>query len=298
MKGELLENALSIDLEDWFHPLLVQPFLRDVERVSRVVDASGPLLELLDRHDVRATFFCVGEILEHHPELIREINGRGHEIGFHGMTHRPLWDLTPTEFETEVRDFEGLTARVLGQERSVRGFRAPTFSLDAKTTWALPILARFGYSYDSSVFPMRGPLYGVPAAPVSPYRVSAEDPGAIDANSPLLEFPPAVCEVMGMRIPVGGGFYLRLLPLPMLAKLLELINRDRPFVLYVHPWETDPATPRMNLKPLARFATYHGLGSTLAKLDRLLTRFRFTTVDKVIQNWIGQSPVPTPEAEC
>jgi len=294
----LLKNALSIDLEDWFHPLLVQPFVEGVERKSRVLEASRPLLELLNRHDVRATFFCVGEVVERHPELVQEIQSRGHEIGFHGMTHRPLWDLSPSEFEAEVSDFEQLAAQILGKARAIRGFRAPTFSLDAQTAWALPILAKWGYSYDASVFPMKGPLYGVPSAPVDPYRISVGDPGAIDAKSPLLEFPPAVCEVMGIRIPVGGGFYLRLMPLPLLIRLLELINRDRPFVLYVHPWEMDPATPRMSLKPFARFATYYGLGSTLSKLDRLLTRFRFTAVDKVVQDWIDQSPVPTPEAEC
>ena len=291
-----MENALSIDLEDWFHPLLVQPFLRDSEREPRVVEATRPLLDLLSRHGVRATFFCVGEVLERHPDLVQEIQSRGHEIGFHGMTHRPLWDLSPTEFEAEIGDFGQLSARVLGEEVEIRGFRAPTFSLDSRTAWALPLLAKWGYTYDSSVFPIKGPLYGVPEAPVDLYRVSVGDPGAIDAESPLLEFPPAVCEVMGFRVPVGGGVYLRLLPLPVLIRLLESVNEDRPFVLYVHPWETDSATPRMPLGPFARFATYYGLGSTLPKLDRLLTRFRFTTVEKVVGDWTVRSPVPAREA--
>lgn len=293
-----MENALSIDLEDWYHPLLVQPHLRGSEQQSRVVEATLPLLALLEQHDVRATFFCVGEILERHPGLVQEIHAQGHEIAFHGMTHSPLWNMTPGEFEAEVRDFRALFERVLGEGLTVRGFRAPTFSLDSRTTWALPILARHGYSYDSSVFPMKGPLYGVPGAPTGPYRVSLEDPGEIEEDSPLLEFPPAVCELSGMRIPVGGGIYLRFFPLPMAARLLDRIHRDRPFVLYVHPWETDPGTPRMPLKPLARFATYYGLRSTLAKLDLLLKRFRFTTMGEVVDRWIGHSPVPTREARC
>ena len=293
-----MENALSIDLEDWYHPLLVQPFLRGNEQESRVVEATQPLLALLKQHQVRATFFCVGEILERHPRLVQDIQEQGHEIAFHGMSHRPLWNLTPGEFEAEVEDFLELTRRVLARGLTVRVFRAPTFSLDPRTTWALPILARHGFSYDSSVFPMRGPLYGVPAAPVSPYRISEENPGEIDEESPVLEFPPAVVEIQGIRIPAGGGVYLRLLPLPILVKLLELINRDRPFVVYVHPWETDPGTPRMRLEPFARFATYYGLGSTLSKLDRLLSTFRFTTMHEVVEGWVGLRPSATQEAEC
>lgn len=293
-----MENALSIDLEDWYHPLLVQPYLRGDEQETRVVEATQPLLALLKQHHVRATFFCVGEILERHPQLVQEIYEQGHEIAFHGMTHTPLWNLTPGEFEAEVEDFQKLAARILDQRLAVRGFRAPTFSLDSGTKWALPILARNGFAYDSSVFPMRGPLYGVPAAPVRPYRISEEDPGQTDEESPLLEFPPAVCEIQGIRIPAAGGVYLRLLPMPLLVKLLELINRDRPFVLYVHPWETDSTTPRLRLKPFERLATYYGLDSTLSKLDRLLSTFQFTTMHEVVSNWVGLRSSSTQEAEC
>lgn len=293
-----MENALSIDLEDWYHPYLVQPHLQGNPMTPRVVEATEPLLALLKQHGVRATFFCVGEVVAQHPGLVRRIHHLGHEIAFHGMDHRPLWDLNPDEFEAELVEFDLLAHRVLGQDVSIRGYRAPTFSLDHRTSWALPILARRGYRYDSSVFPRRGPLYGVPRAPVAPYRIADDDPAVVEPKSVLTEIPPAVCELLGVRLPVAGGVYLRLLPLGLVVNLLKRINTERPFVIYVHPWETDPGTPRVLMPTLARFATYGGIRHTLAKLERLLSMFRFTTVDDTLERWNKRPEAGSQEAKC
>jgi polysaccharide deacetylase family protein (PEP-CTERM system associated) len=284
-----LVNALSIDLEEWYHPQLVQPHLRGTTKTNRVAEAAARLLDLLDEHGVRATFFCVGEVLDGNPELARRIHESGHEVGFHGMTHRPLGDLGPAGFERELDEFALLTRRLLGESVRISGFRAPTFSLDRRTSWALPMLVRRGYAYDSSVFPMRSPLYGVAGAPLGPYRVDMNDPAIVDPESPLTEIPPAVLRFLGVRMPVAGGIYLRMLPLGLVTRMLRRVERERPFVLYVHPWETDPGTPRVALPWMARLATYHGIPAMLRKLDRILSTFRFTTVAEVVEGREGET---------
>ncbi len=263
-----------------------------------MVEATERLLELLRKHDVKATFFCVGEVLAEHPELARRIHEAGHEVGFHGMTHRPLGELGPDGFERDLGEFDVLTKGLLGQEVHIRGFRAPTFSLDHRTSWALPMLVSRGYVYDSSVFPMRGPLYGVGGAPLAPYHVAMSDPAVIDPVSSLTEIPPAVFRFRGMRVPVAGGVYLRTLPLCLILAMLGRIQKDRPFVLYVHPWETDPGTPRVDMPVMARLATYHGIRGMFRKLDRMLSTFHFTTVAEVVERWGKRRHVVTDEMTC
>lgn len=283
-----LENALTIDLEEWWHPQLVRSHVRGAERTGRVVAATERLLELLARHGVRATFFCVGEVVAAQPDLARRIRDAGHEIGFHGMTHRPLPELGPDGFARELDEFADLVREVLGADARVRGFRAPTFSLDRRTAWALPLLVERGYTYDSSVFPLRGPLYGVGGAPLAPYRIGMSDPAVVDPASPLTEAPPAVLRMLGLRVPVAGGVYLRAWPLSVTLAALGRIQRERPFVLYVHPWETDSGTPRVALPAAARLATYHGIRDTHAKLDRILGEFRFAPLAEILERREGE----------
>jgi hypothetical protein len=146
---------------------------------------------------------------------------------------------------------------------------------------------------------MRGPLYGVAHAPLAPYRVHLNDPAEVDPDSALIEAPPAVFQISGLRIPVGGGVYLRLLPSRLIVSLLKRINKSRPFVLYVHPWETDPGTPRVPMQAMARFATYPRIRPTLGKLEKLLSRFRFTTVAEMIDHWNNHSSsTAAREATC
>ena len=264
--------ALSIDLEEWHHAELVRR--RSPAPSARVVAATRPILELLDRHGRRATFFVVGEVARRHPELIEAIAARGHEIGCHGMTHRPLGELGPDGLVAELAEFAEVLRDVLGPDVRPAGFRAPTFSLDASTAWAFPILARFGYRYDASVFPIRTPLYGVAGGRLDLHTVG-----------PLVEVPPAVAEVAGVRLPVGGGAYLRALPSWLARRLLARIRRERPLVLYVHPWELDPGTPRVALPPAARAATYVGIGGALKKLAALVAEFPFVPIADVVDAW-------------
>lgn len=283
-------NALSIDLEDWWHAELVRRHLVDEPTESRVVGSTVPVLELLARYHVRATFFVVGDVMRRHPDLIRRVYEGGHEIGCHGMSHRPLWELTPESFHEELAAFDQLSRRVLGTAARIRGFRAPTFSLDRRTRWALPLLVKRGYQYDASVFPVRGPLYGLPEAPLGIYPLGLDDPAREDPGGPLLEFPPATYPFRRWRIPVGGGAYLRLAPRALLLRLLKGVGAKQPFLLYIHPWETDPEIPRVRLPVWAGLVTYYGIGSALKKLELLLQTFRFTTLHESLEAWQRRLP--------
>lgn len=274
-------NALTIDVEDWFHPELVRPHVPEAERIPRLRTALDPLLALLERSGTRATFFLLGDLVRDDPDLVRQLHGAGHEIGCHGMTHLPLWDLTPEAFRQELRDFRAAMGAV-DAAIPVRGYRAPTFSLESQTAWALEILADEGFSYDSSIFPFKNHVYGVAGAPVRPYRPDPADLTRHSDAGPLWEFPLSVVVLAGQRVPVSGGFYLRALPYPFTAWALRRITRERPFVLYCHPWECDPETPRRHLGFVDRLITYTGIRGARSKLARLLAEFPCTRLDEVI----------------
>ena len=275
--------AFSVDLEDYYHAQLVREHTGKARLASRVETSTAPILDLLERHGVRATFFVVGEVAREAPRLIERIVAGGHEIGCHTYAHDPLWDMTPESFREDIRRFKEAIKGAAG-DVPVRGFRAPTFSLDGRTGWALRVLAEEGFSYDSSIVPARGPLYGCPGAPIEIYRPSTEDPRQRDASSPLVEFPAPVVGFGRTRLPVGGGIYLRALPFRVYHALVRRVLRKRPFFLYVHPWETDPGIPRIALPRFARWATYTGITGVLEKLERLLRSIRFTTMSAAIES--------------
>ena len=148
-----MKNALTIDLEDWYHPELVKRHVRGAP-APQVVEATLPILDLLDRHRVRATFFVLGNVARKHPDLIRTLHDRGHEIASHGMSHTPLWDLDGEGLDKELRNFRQVIAEILGDGVAVSGFRAPTFSMDNRTRYAMRCLVAHGYAYDTSIFPV------------------------------------------------------------------------------------------------------------------------------------------------
>jgi polysaccharide deacetylase family protein (PEP-CTERM system associated) len=206
----------------------------------------------------------------------------GHEIGCHGMDHEPLWNLDPESFRRELRDFRAAVEAALGSF-PVSGFRAPTFSLDRSTAWALEVLRDEGYAYDSSIFPARVRMYGVAAAPVGIYRPQRGDLARHDPAGALVEFPVAVSEWGPLRLPVGGGFYLRALPYGLFRLSLDRILRHRPFALYLHPREARPEGHRLALDPVDGFITYVNLHSVIAKLERLFARYAFVPMREVLE---------------
>jgi peptidoglycan-N-acetylglucosamine deacetylase len=272
----MIGNGLAVHLEEWYDARFFAPYLRPGRPEERLAWAVEPLLALLERRQVRATFFVAGDALSAHPELVQRIHGLGHEIGCYGWRPRPVRGLAPELFSRDLEAFDRAAADVLPIDEIV-GFRAPGFSLDATTGWALGALRQRGYRYDASICPARTPWYGVAGAPLSPYRPSAGDALRHDPAGALWEFPQTVCTLGGLTLPVAGGLGLRATPLPLLHSLVARVLRGgRPVTLYVAPWEADPGTPVSRRAPLlARMGGRIGVRTTLTKLDALLAVYPF-----------------------
>ncbi len=274
--------SFSFDIEDWHHSELnpVDERGRSAETIVR--SGTEAILDLLKRHGLRCTFFVLGEVVREHPDLIRRMVDEGHELACHGMSHRPLWRATRETFRDELREFRAVVEQALGHF-PVIGFRAPTFSIDRSNPWALDVLRAEGYRYDSSIFPMKVKMYGTPGAPCWIYRPSPTDLTRHDPHADLVEFPVAVAQVYRVRFPLGGGFYLRALPLPVFRAGLDYILRRRPFVLYLHPREVTPETQRLALDPVNGFITYVNLHTVLGKLEHLFARYRWATMREILE---------------
>jgi polysaccharide deacetylase family protein (PEP-CTERM system associated) len=284
--------AITIDVENWFHPELVRERVAADDANHVVRAGTEAILEALARHRVSATFFMLGDVALRNPDLVRRIAGAGHEIGCHGMTHLPLWRLTPEAFRQELREFRALIQAALGADPVV-GYRAPTFSLDRTTAWALTVLREEGFTYDSSIFPMQVMLYGVRGAPLGIYRPAGDDLARHDPRGALVEFPVAVGSLAGLRIPVAGGFYLRALPLWLLTAVLDRIARRRPASIYLHPWECAPNLPRVALPWTSALITYFQLDTVGRKLEALLSRYEFLTMRAILEREGHLEATPT-----
>ena len=273
-------NALSFDLEHWHSATLLQDEVNDP--VDQVEDSVAIVLNLLRRHDVRATFFVVGELAAEYPQLIREIRDEGHEIASHGHTHTPLFELTPNAFEDELRRSAAAIKDATGVRP--RGFRAPNFSVTPATEWAFEILESTGYWYDSSVFPVKTPMYGVNGASTKPYVVTTDSPfGGRGSGRPggLVEFPLSIASPR-MPLPIAGGFYARILPVSVLDRGIRRLNRNGASAnIYFHPWEFNPDV-RIDCSLPKRTISFAGIERTEAKLDRLLAAHEFGTVSSVL----------------
>jgi polysaccharide deacetylase family protein (PEP-CTERM system associated) len=266
-------NALTIDVEDYYH---VSGFEDCVDRAdwdrleSRVVASTHRLLDLLEAHDVRATFFVLGWVADRHPRLVRAIARAGHEIGCHSYWHRLVYRQTPAEFRADLCRARDVLQDVVG--KPVTAYRAPSFSVTRDSLWALDVLVEEGFRYDSSVYPTVHDRYGLPGTPLDPYRI--ETPAGT-----IWEFPLAVCRCLGWPLPIGGGGYFRLYPYAFTRRTLRAVNAaGRAVVFYLHPWEIDPGQPRMKAGRLRTLRHYLNLHRTEDRLTRLLGDFRFGTL--------------------
>jgi polysaccharide deacetylase family protein (PEP-CTERM system associated) len=274
----LMENALSFDLEFWYTAELVRKFTPE-NKQDQVIEAVNPLLDLLDKYNTKATFFVLGILAEKYPDVVKKIHENGHEIGSHSYSHTMLHKLGKECFELEVQKTNYILKSITGE--SPIGFRAPTFSIDNNTKWVFEILLKYGYKYDSSIFPIKTNLYGMPDAPVYPYKPSKEDILLNDQNGLLVEFPLSVIKI-GTNIPISGGFYLRVCPVHFLKHAIKLANNTRPVVIYMHPWETYPKTQKVPLPFVSYFITYTGINSSLSKLEFLLKNFKFRPLKEIL----------------
>jgi polysaccharide deacetylase family protein (PEP-CTERM system associated) len=277
-RDERLLHALSFDVEEYFQVANLRGhFSRESwDRVpSRIDVGMDAILGALERRGAHATFFFLGWIAERHPALVRRCMDGGHEIASHGYEHAFLQDLGRERLVDDLaRTEDALVAA--GAPRPI-GFRASTFTLTRSTWWAFDVLVERGYRYDSSVHPVRHPVYGVPDF----------DPGIslvrTPSNGEIVEFPVSTYRLLGRNLPVGGGGYFRLLPVAVTRHALAALEkRGRPGALYLHPWEFDPGQPRCPAPALKRARHYLNLERTLPRLEHLLARFRFGTMKEVL----------------
>ncbi len=275
-------NILGIDFEEWFHPELIQKYLSDEVHTPQVINGLNSILELLNKKDTIATFFVVGELLEFKPEIIDVIHDSGHEIGFHTMTHRRIDSESSFKIlEEEIKKFDKIT------NGKSKGFRAPSFSLNNKSSWLIDLLEKNNYVYDSSIVPAKTNLYGVPNAPKKPYRITSNSLEQNIDDGKIIEFPIMVTKFLGKSIPVGGGFYLRTLPLKIIKNSFDNYQKQNiPGVFYIHSWELTPKyMPRLKLSLKDNFVTYHNLSKAYKKMETLLSLYDFTSFEDFMKNY-------------
>lgn len=272
-------NAFSVDVEDYFQ---VGAFEDAIPRDTwakfepRVERNTRRLLDLCARYDVKGTFFTLGWVAERWPELVRDIQAAGHEVGTHGQDHRRVTRMSPEEFREDVRRSKKTLEDITGEE--VIGYRAPNYSIVRETFWAMDILMEEGFRYDSSIFPIWHDHYGIPDFPRFPRPVRGEN------GSALHEFPISTLRFAGMNLPFVGGGYLRHFPLSFIRWGMRRLNghERRPAILYIHPWELDPGQPVQPVSLLKRVRHYRNLDRTEDRLARLFSEYCFTSCREVL----------------
>ena len=274
-------NAFSIDVEDYFQVAALAPAVPRESwptREYRVERNTDVILNLLAERGIHGTFFILGWCGERSPGLIRKIAAAGHEIACHGFSHKLIYEQTQQEFRDEARRSKHFLEDTIGAP--VTGYRAASFSITKQSLWALDALIDLGFEYDSSVFPIRHDRYGIPGA--------SRDIGPIQAPSgrTIVEFPMSAASFGGVRVPVSGGGYFRLLPYAVTRAGLKQINEraGQPFTFYLHPWEVDPEQPRLKVKAFSRFRHYNNLHKCEGRLRRLLGEFQFSTMRDVLES--------------
>ncbi|MCG7348408.1 XrtA system polysaccharide deacetylase [Sphingomonas sp. ACRSK] len=272
-----MRNAMSVDVEDWFQVGAFETVIarEDWPRLeSRVEANTDRVLAVFAETGTTATFFTLGWVAERAPGLIRRIAEAGHEVASHGWDHQRVFTFTPDQFRADVARARSALEDAGGV--AVTGYRAPSFSIDARTPWAHAVLAETGHFYSSSVAPVRHDHYGWPDAPPHPFRPLA--------GSDLIEWPITTARVLGRQVPAGGGFF-RLLPGAVTERAVAQANagEGRPAMFYFHPWEIDAGQPRVAGAPMrSRVRHYARLGAMEGKLRRLLRRHRWGRADAIV----------------
>ncbi|MEF8722888.1 MAG: XrtA system polysaccharide deacetylase [Candidatus Accumulibacter delftensis] len=275
MSGLPITNALTIDVEDYFQVSALAPYIPREQwdsRECRVERNVERILLMLDEGQTRATFFTLGWVAERYPQLVRRIVAGGHELASHGYGHQRASDLSEAEFSADISSAKKLLEDISGEE--VKGYRAPSFSIGEANLWAFDCLARAGYRYSSSIYPIRHDHYGMPNAPRFAHQV----------RDGLLELPVTTLRYFDRNWPASGGGYFRLLPYALSRWLLRKVNQrdQQPAIFYFHPWEIDAEQPRIaGISTKTRFRHYVNLQYTEARIRRLLGDFSWGRMDEV-----------------
>ncbi len=278
-------NALTIDVEDYFHVTAFERHIKPDEWHTYPLRVEGNtlrILDMLDEYALRATFFVLGWVAERLPSLVREIHRRGHEIACHGYGHQLVYRLSPQEFRSDVSRSKKMLEDICGEQ--VCGYRAPSYSITAKSLWALDILVEEGFTYDSSIFPITHDIYGIPGGKRFPHEISTP-------SGKIYEFPISTycLNIAGWqsRIPIAGGGYLRLFPVALVSRAIQSINikEKQPVIVYFHPWEIDPGQPRISAALKSRFRHYLNLERMEPKIRHLLDNIRFSSATDCLDSY-------------
>jgi polysaccharide deacetylase family protein (PEP-CTERM system associated) len=270
-----ITNIMSVDLEDYYCDL---PFLEWPKHESRIIKNTKLILEMFEKYDVKATFFVLGYIAEKFPDLIKKISALGHEIASHGYAHIDLRKVSKEQFEEDFFKSINILEKITGKK--VEGFRAPFFSINENNYWVFEILSK-NISYDSSIFPVKTQLYGIPNAPRSIYKPSLNNIVNEDIQGKLVEIPMATHRIPLIgNIPIAGGFYLRFFPYWYMKLGIKKMNKQgNPAMLYIHPKDLDPEMPRISEYS---WYYYYNLKSAVKKFEKLLKDFKFSTAKDVL----------------
>jgi polysaccharide deacetylase family protein (PEP-CTERM system associated) len=273
-----MKNALTIDLENWYDANLIAPYVSSGYRDNRVVASTNRILDLLDKYEVKATFFTLGSLAEEQPELILEIDRRGHEVASHGWGHQLVYSQTEEKFEDDLVRGIGAIKSVTG--KLACGFRAPSWSVGEGTPWFYDVLIRNGIEYDSSLFPVKTELFGSADNPRRPHIVRRD-------SGNLIEFPASTVRVAGRNYPVAGGAFFRVFPFWYSRWGIGRINREGlPAIIYLHPWELDTGIPFPSMPKKVRLMHSMGRSGMIGKLKRLLKIFEFQPMGKMAGKYI------------
>ncbi|MBE0597365.1 MAG: DUF3473 domain-containing protein [Desulfuromonadales bacterium] len=283
-----MRNAFTVDVEDFFQ---VAAFRRQVaveqwpQFTLRVVDNTLRVLDWMECRQILGTFFVLGWVAERAPALVREILHRGHEVASHGYGHQLIYEIGPDRFRLDVRRARQILEDAGGEK--ICGYRAPSYSITARSLWALDILIEEGFTWDSSIYPIIHDLYGIPGG--NRFLHWIQRPAGQIREFPITTYELRLARAR-VRLPVGGGGYLRLLPAPWIRRAFEKINQEegQPAILYFHPWEIDPQQPRIQAPWRSRFRHYLNLERTFGKLDYLVRHLPFAPVREVLAAVEGQ----------
>lgn len=274
-----MENVLKIDIEDWFHILDIglMPSIQDWHKLeSTVTKNTQVILDLLNKYHTKGTFFVLGWVAEHFPDLVREIARQGHEIGTHGYSHELIYNLTPNEFRRDVVRSLEVLERITSLP--ILGYRAPGFSIANSSLWALDILVELGLQYDASIFPMNRNHGGLPGFSGDAVWLTTAE------GNKILEIPVTPTTLFNKKVYLFGGGYFRLAPYAAIAAGIEqLNNQGKPALVYLHPREFDPQHPKLKMNPYRSFTSYVNLHKTHYKFERMIQDFKFNSIEKIWQ---------------
>lgn len=267
---------MTVDLEDYYCDLDFESWAKFESRLELTTNT---LLELFDNYDIKATFFTLGYTAEKFPDLVKKIHKKGHEVASHGYAHRDIRKLNSSQFEEDLLLSIQSLQKIIGEK--ILGFRAPFFSINKKNLWAFEIIRKY-LKYDSSIFPVWTPLYGIPDAPRTCYNPSKQHPLENDPNESFYELPLAThhIPILG-NIPVAGGFHLRFFPYKYLKYSINKINKNGNIAIcYIHPKDLDKNMPKISGYD---WTYYYGLNKSKKKFEQLLQDFHFSSVKEILK---------------